>query len=168
MGARWVIACTTCAAVVSGAQVLAAGRSPVSYPLPPGQLRASDARLQASTGEAVTFTVTLTRRAVKKGALALTLPRQWTGRSGVSGLRYATVPSKGSASGRGVTVRRRGRVVSFAFTGAGQGAAGRFRVTDRGLPARTYRLHYTWRESGRASVSGDASVVVYTVARPPR
>jgi hypothetical protein len=150
-------------------QALAAGATaPRTYALPAGTLRLSDTRLLASAGERVTFTVRLTRRAVGGGRLQLTLPRQWTGRSGVSRLPYASVPANGRGSSSRVRVRRRGRVVTFAFKAARKGDLGRFAVTDRGLPARAYSLAYTWREDGAPRRRGTATVTVYAARRAPR
>jgi hypothetical protein len=170
---RRLIACSACvaagAAAASAAQVLAAAAtSPKTYALPPGTLRLSDTRLLASAREKVTFTVKLTHRAVDDGRLELTLPRQWTGRSGVSDLPYASVPSKGSASSSRATVRRSGRVVTFAFKEARTGELARFTVADRGLPARAYSLPYRWRENGAVRRTGTARVTVYVTPRPPR
>jgi hypothetical protein len=170
VGARSVIACAAAAAAAAGAAqaLAAAGTSPRRYTLPPGTLRLSDTRLRASAGEKVTFTVKLTRRGVRDGVLRLTLPHQWTGRSGVSDLPYASVPSKGSASSSRATVRRKGRVVTFTFTGARRSDSTRFTVTDRGLPARTYSLPYRWREVGATTRTGTARVTVFVARRPPR
>ena len=154
------------AAAAGGGQALAATTSPRSYALPPGTLRLSDTRLQASAGERVTFTVKLTRRAVRDGRLELTLPSQWTGRSGVSDLAYASVPSKGTASSSRATVRRSGRVVTFSFKGARTNDSGRYTVTDRGLPARTYALAYRWRAHGVVTRRGSAKVTVFVRPRP--
>lgn len=166
MHARTVIAWTAVAATALGAaQALAADPAPRTYTLPPGALRLSDARLQASTGESVTFTVSLTRRAVERGSLELTLPSQWTGRSGVSGLAYARVPSTGSPSTGRAKVTRSGRVVRFAFSAARKGDAARFTVTDQGIPARTYSLPFVWRETGRATKRGAATVTVFVMPR---
>lgn len=166
---RRAIACAAClAAGAASAQALAAAASPKTYALPPGTLRLSDTRLQASSGEKVTFTVRLTRRAVGAGRLELTLPRQWTGRSGVSDLPYATVPTKGSASSGRATVRRRGRVVTFAFENARTNDSARYTVVDKGLPARAYSLPYTWRENGTVRRTGTAQVTVFVQPRPPR
>jgi hypothetical protein len=168
--AQVVIACVASFATAAGAApALAAARtSPRTYALAAGTLRLSDTRLRASAGEQVTFTVRLLRRAVATGRLELTLPRQWTGRSGVSDLPYARVPSKGSASSRRATVRRRRRVVTFAFTKARRSDSARFTVTDRGLPARTYALPYRWREDGATTTTGTARVTVFVAPRPPR
>ena len=169
MRPRYRIACAAALALAWTAQALgAATTSPKTYALPPGTLRLSDTRLLASAGEKVTFTVRLTRHAVGDGRLQLTLPRQWTGRSGVSRLPYASVPTKGRGSSSRVRVRRRGRVVTFAFTAARRDDLGRFTVTDRGLPARAYALPYTWREHGAVRRKGAATVTVYAVQRAPR
>ena len=151
-----------------GAQALAGAASPRTYALPPGELRVSDARLQAAAGERVTFSVRLTRRAVADGRLELTLPRQWTGRSGVSGLAYARAPRSGTTSGDTASVRRRGRLVTFAFSGAREGDWARYTVTDRGLPARSYTLPYRWREDGAVRKRGSATVTVFAAPRPRR
>ena len=157
------------AAAAGAAQALAASApAPRTYALPPGALRISDTRLQASAREKVTFTVSLTRRAVGDGRLELTLPRQWTGRSGVSDLPYATVPSRGSGSSARATVSRAGRTVRFTFKDARRGDDARYTVTDRGLPARTYSLPYRWREDGQVRRSGTATVTVFAVSRPRR
>ncbi|MFP5364584.1 MAG: hypothetical protein ACLGI5_17845 [Thermoleophilia bacterium] len=166
-GAR--IACALAAvAAAASCQAAAGGTSPGTHLLPPGTLRVSDTRLQASNGERVTFSVTLTRRAVHEGRLELTLPASWTGRSAASGLRYATLPAKGSASSSRATVRRRRRVVRFTFTRARRGDAARYTVTDRGIPARTYALAYRWREGGSVRRRGTATVTVFAVPRPAR
>lgn len=165
--ARRAIACAAClAAAAASAQALAAAASPKSYSLPPGTLRLSDTRLQASSGEQVTFTVRLTRHAVDHGRLELTLPRQWTGRSGVSDLPYATVPAKGGASSSRATVRRSGRVVTFAFKEARTNDSARYTVVDKGLPARVYSLPYRWREGGAVRKTGTATVTVFVQPRP--
>jgi hypothetical protein len=165
--ARALIVCVLCGgAAAATAQAIAAARtSPKSYALPAGTLRVSDTRLQASTGEKVTFTVTLTHHAVDDGSLELTLPRPWTGRSGVSGLAYTTAPAKGSASSSRARVRRTGRVVRFTFAAARPNDAARYTVTDRGLPARTYALPYRWRENGKVRKTGTATVTVFVTAR---
>jgi len=169
VGTRSLIGWAAVAATALGAaQALAADLSPRTFTLPPGTLRLSDARLQASGGEHVTFTVKLTRRAVQRGALELTLPRVWTGRSGVSGLAYARVPSTGSPSGGRAKVTRNGRVVRFAFSSARKGDVARYTVTDKGIPAHAYSLPFAWREPGRATKRGTATVTVFVMPRPPR
>jgi hypothetical protein len=166
---RTAIAWLVLAVAAAGAtQALAADRSPRTYALPPGTLRLSDTRLQASSGEHVTFTVTLTRRAVSSGSLELTLPRQWIGRSGVSGLPYASAPTKGSPSSGRAKVSRSGRAVRFVFSGARRDDAARYTITDKGIPARTYSLPFVWRERGRSSTHGTATVTVFAVQRTPR
>jgi hypothetical protein len=170
MHPRALIACVACAAGLAGAAhaLAASPASPRTYALPPGTLRVSDARLEAAGREKATFTVRLTHHAVGDGRLELTLPRQWAGRSGVSGLRYATAPSKGSASSPRATVRRDGRVVRFTFEDARRGDSAHYTVTDRGLPARTYSLPYRWRENGAVRKAGTATVTVFAPPRPPR
>ncbi len=164
---RRAIACAAClAAGAVSAQALATAASPKTYALPPGTLGLSDARLQAAAGERVTFTVKLSRRAVDDGRLELTLPRQWPGRSGVSDLPYASVPTKGSASSSRATVRRSGRVVTFSFKQARRNDSARYTVTDRGLPARAYSLPYRWRENGAVRRTGTAIVTVFARPRP--
>ncbi len=168
MRARALIACGAGAlAVATAAQALAA-TAPRRYALPPGFLRVSDRELRAGTGEHVTFTVKLSRRAVRRGTLTLTLARPWTGRAAVSDLRYTRAPLRGRGSSRRVRVRRSARAVRFTFTRARRGDAGRYTVDDRGLPAGTYRLAYTWRERGRASRRGTATVRVLAGTRPRR
>jgi hypothetical protein len=168
VSASALIACAVGAAAAATQALAAPAPSPRTYVLPPGTLRLSDARLQASAQEKVTFTVRLTRRGVRDGRLELTLPRQWTGRAGVSGLRYATVPSKGSASSSRAAVRRDGRTVRFTFRKARRGEYGRFTVIDRGLPARAYSLPYRWLEDGAVGTTGTATVTVLARSRPPR
>lgn len=146
----------------------AAGTSPKTYALPPGTLRVSDTRVQASSGEKVTFTVTLTHHAVANGSLELTLPSPWTGRSGVSGLAFATTPATGSASSSRARVRRTGRVVRFTFTAARRGDSARYTVSDRGLPARAYSLPFRWRENGTVRKTGTVKVTVFIAQRSPR
>jgi hypothetical protein len=154
-------------ALACTAQALAADTAPRRYALPSGQLRLSDARLQAGLTERVTFTVKLTRP-VARGTLELTLPSLWLARHAISHLAYAKVPAKGTASSRRARVRRRGRVVRFAFTNARQGDLARFTVTDSGLPADVYKLRYRWREDGAVRKRGTASVAVFVAPRPPR
>lgn len=165
---RRAVVCTACllAGAVSAHALAAAAASPRTYPLSPGTLRLSDTRLQASLGEKVTFTVTLTRRAVDDGRLELTLPRRWTGRSVVSDLPYASVPTKGSASSGRATVRRSGRVVTFAFENARTDDSARYTIVDKGLPAGAYSLPYEWREGGAVRRSGTAIVTVFAQPRP--
>lgn len=103
-------------------------------------------------------------RAVRSGRLALTLPRLWTRRSGVSGIAFARLPARGRASSSRTRVTRSGRVVSYVFTGARARDSGTFDVRDVGIPAGTYRLPFSWREGGATRARGTARVAV--VARP--
>ncbi len=167
MDARTILAWAFAGAAAAGAgQAVASTTSPRSYSLPPGTLLVSDTRLQASAGERVSFSVRLTRHAVGDGRLELTLPRQWTGRSGVSDLPYATVPAGGTASSDRATVRRSGRTVTFSFKNARVNDSARYTVRDRGLPARVYSLPYRWRADGAIRKTGTATVTVFVLPRP--
>jgi hypothetical protein len=164
MLARRLIACAACLVVVGTAQAVAAA-PPTRYDLPAGELRLSDASVAAGSAAKVTFTVRLDR-AVRSGRLALTLPRRWTQRSGVSGVAFARLPARGRASSGRAKVTRSGREVSFAFTRARKGDSGSYEVRDVGIPAGTYRLPYRWREGGRTSKRGTARVVFEARTRP--
>jgi hypothetical protein len=156
----------TCAAVVVCTAATPAGAAaapPTRYALPAGELRLSDSSVAAASAATIAFSVHLDR-AVRSGRLALTLPKRWTQRSGVSGVAYAKLPARGRGSSTRTKVTRSGRVVSFAFARARSGDAGRFDVRDVGMPAGTYRLAYSWREGGRITARGTARFVF--VARP--
>jgi len=150
----------------TAAQVLAAA-PPTRHALPAGALLLSDSSVPAGSSERITFSVRLDRE-VAGGRLALTLPRLWTQRSGVSGMRFARLPRKGEGSSGRTTVTRSGRVVSFAFSDARDGDSGRYDVHDNGIRAGTYRLPYRWHEHGRVSARGTARVVFATRTRPRR
>jgi hypothetical protein len=159
-----VIACAACAAAAACAHATAADAPPTRYALPAGELRLSDSRVPAAARRTITFSVRLDR-AVARGSLTLTLPRRWTGRSGVSGIGYARLPARGRASSTRVKVARSGSVVTFAFTAARRGDSGSFDVRDVGIPAGTYRLPFAWREGGAVRRRGTARVVFYARTR---
>lgn len=143
-----------------------AATPPTRYKLPAGELRLSDSSVLAGSAAPITFSVRL-ERAVSRGSLALTLPRRWTQRSGVSGVAYAKLPVRGHGSSSRVKVARAGRVVTFAFTRARRGDSGSWEMRDVGVPAGTYRLPYRWREGTRAGARGTATVVFGTRTRSP-
>jgi hypothetical protein len=141
-----------------------AAAPPTRYDLPAGELRLSDASVPAGSAARITFSVRLDR-AVHSGRLALTLPRRWTQRSGVSGLGYAKLPARGQGSSARAKVTRSGRVVTFAFTRARASDSGRYDVHDVGIPAGSYRLPYRWSQGGRVTARGTARVVFETRPR---
>jgi hypothetical protein len=135
------------------------------YDLPAGVLRVTPSELLAAAHEDLDVSVTL-ERDVADGVLELTLPSRWVGRSGVSDLPYASVPEAAAGSAAGAQVRRSGRVVRFAFTGAGTGDVASLNVTDEGLPAGSYELPYRWSEAGEADEpQRTARVVLYAPSR---
>jgi hypothetical protein len=148
---------------VSAAAPATAAAPPARFALPAGELRVSDSSVAAGSAASITFTVRLDR-AVRSGRLALTLPRRWTQRSGVSGIPFVKLPARGRASSARAKVTRAGRVVSFAFSRGRSGDSGGYEVRDNGLPAGTYRLPYSWREGSRVTARGTARVVFQ--ARP--
>ena len=155
---------STAAASAARVSVAAAGAQPTRFDLPAGELRLSRSRVVAGSAARITFTVRLDRT-VRSGRLALTLPRRWTQRSGVSGIAFARLPRRGRGSSGRTKVTRSGRVVSFAFTRGRDRDSGSYEVRDNGLPAGTYRLPYSWREGGRTTARGTARVVVATRPR---
>jgi hypothetical protein len=162
--ARQLTACAACLAAAYGAAPATAAAPPTRYDLPAGDLRLSDSSVAAGSAATLTFTVRLDR-AVRSGRLALTLPRKWMQRSGVSGLRFTKLPARGRGSSSRVKVTRAGRVVSFAFTRGRRGDSGSYVARDSGLPAGTYRLPYNWREGTRTTARGTARVVFATRPR---
>jgi hypothetical protein len=155
---RHVIACASgLAALALAAGAPAASPPPTRFSLPAGTLRLSDATLAAGVRARLTFSVTLDRR-VRQGRLALTLPRVWTQRA-PGGVAYARLPRSGRTSSSRVKFTRVGRELSFAFTNARKPDAGHFDMRDNGIPAGTYRLAYRWREGGRTTKRGTATVV---------
>ncbi len=165
MHARLLTVCAAGVAAIAAAPATA-GAPPTRYDLPAGALRLSDSSLPAGAAAKLTFTVSLDR-AVRSGRLALTLPRKWRQRSGVSGLRFTKLPVRGRGSSARAKVTRAGMVVSFAFTRGRSGDSGSYEVRDNGLPAGTYRLPYSWRGAdGRATARGTARVVLVARTRP--
>ena len=152
------LACSGCLAILAlAASAPAAAPLPTRFDLPAGALRLSDSTLAAGTRARLTVSVTLDRR-VRRGRLALTLPRLWTQRA-AGGVAYARLPRRGRASSSRVAVTRDGRELSFTFTNARGRDAGHYDVRDNGIPAGTYRLAYRWRENGRTTKRGTATVV---------
>ena len=134
------------------------------HELPAGVLRLSRSELLAAARQSLELSVTLDRD-VASGTLELTLPRQWTARSAISGLRHARLPSTGRGSSSHAAARRSERTVTFAFDGGRAGDVATFELDDAGIPAGTYKLPYRWREHGGASASGSAEVVFYAPSR---
>jgi len=134
------------------------------YELPAGALRLSAPELLASHGDTLEFSVKLDR-AVRDGALDLTLPARWVTRSGVSGLAHARVPERGRGSGPRGDARRSGRTVELAFDDARAGDSASFSLSEIGIPAGRYRLPYRWREGGEVAAGGTVEVVFYAQTR---
>ncbi|MGH2841302.1 MAG: hypothetical protein ACRDKY_10830, partial [Solirubrobacteraceae bacterium] len=134
------------------------------FELPEADLRLSPAEVVASSGQELTFTVTLSE-ALQDGTLELSLPRQWVERSGVSGLPNARVPSTGRGAAGRASARRSDRVVRFAFDGAQGGDSASFSLTDLGISAGTYRLPYRWSGRGGAVKRGSVAIVFYAPVR---
>ena len=134
------------------------------HDLPAGELRLSRSELLAAAGMELELSLTLARD-VAAGRLEVTLPRQWIGRSGVSDLPYARVPSSGRAVAGRATARRSDGVVALTFDGARKGDVASFTLTDNGIPAGTYRLPYRWSEGADGSASGQLTVIFYKPVR---
>ena len=130
-----------------------------------GELRLSRSELLASARQDLEITFTLDRD-VADGVLELTLPSRWVGRSDVSDLAFARVPSSGRASGVRARARRSGRVVRFAFKDAREGDSASFKLSDLGIPAGEYTLRHSWREAGGTDrATGTAKVIFYAPVR---
>jgi|GEM_PF-1843379 len=139
-------------------------RPRTSYALPAGVLRLSRSELLATAHMDLELSLTL-ERDVAAGTLEVTLPRQWIGRSGVSGLAYARVPSSGRASSDRAAARRSDRVVRLEFDGGRTGDAASFELKDNGIPGGTYRLPYRWRDDAGNSAAGTVTVIFYNPVR---
>jgi len=137
---------------------------PVSprHSLPAGRLDVDPAEtVAAQPGQRLIFTVTLDRR-VESGRLELRLPAVWTQRA-ASGLRYATSPKLVPGSAPSATLDRSGRTVALVFRDGAAGDFASFELSDVGIPARDYRLPWSW--SGAGSATGSATVRFYAPSR---
>ena len=138
-------------------------RPPTRYAVPGAVLRVTPSYFDAGTRTKVTFSVTQTRRSVKRGTLTLTLPASWRARTSPGGRTRAAIPLTGSGSSSRVRVRRIGRLVRFSFTKGRRNDIGRYTVTNRDLSPATYRARFSWRVDGYEAGYGTLSVLVLPV-----
>ncbi|CAA9490465.1 MAG: hypothetical protein AVDCRST_MAG30-1333, partial [uncultured Solirubrobacteraceae bacterium] len=158
------------AALAPSEQLLEMAREEAGFPkrpdsrhaLPAGRLEVDPAETVSSQpGQRLIFTVTLDRR-VESGRLELRLPDVWVGRA-PSGLRWATAPRLVPGAAKGATLERSGRTVALTFRDAAAGDSASFELRDVGIPARTYRLPFSW--TGAENASGAAVVRFYAPSR---
>ena len=141
-------------------------RPPTRYVMPGVVLRVTPSYFDAGARTKVTFSVTQTRRSLKRATLELTLPASWRERT-AQGARLASVPVAGTGSSSRVRVRRTQRVVRFSFMNGRRDDTGTYTVTDRALPPATHRARFALRGAGYHSVTGTLSVLVLPVAVQP-
>ena len=139
---------------------------------PPSRFALGDAALNvtpnellaASPGQKLRFSVELTSP-VQGATFAVTLPRRWLERpaSGLPATRPAGLLERASGRAR---LSRAGRTVELDLAPSPEGTTASFEVEDRGIPAGTYRLPFSWRDArGRAKRAGTAVVRVFARVR---
>jgi len=139
---------------------------------PPSRFGLGDAALRvtpnellaASPGQKLRFSVETTRP-VPGATLAVTLPRRWLERpaSGLPATRPASLRQRAGGRAR---LGRAGRTVELDLASSPDGTTASFEVEDRGIPAGTYRLPFSWRDRrGRVKRDGTATVRIFARVR---